>query len=200
LVWDLSQILSAPPPGQLTKAEVATLCEVLIGADTAAACRALVKLVKAREETTPDGSVTQEAVKYLFGTGDPSAQVAKLLTELDDEDYAVRQTASEKLTKMGRPVARDLRWALLRNTGMPAETRLRVEVVLLALTGEKLTPLERAHGRGLAVLARRSAPLARETLEKLAREGPDERVREAAARVLTVRGRHFPIAVRGEGK
>jgi hypothetical protein len=112
-----------------------------------------------------------------------AARLERLVKDLDDDDFAVRERATAELARLGRGAEARLR-ALL--AGRPsAEARRRAEGLLRRLPGPKgpaLAPDELAALRGVEVLERLGAPEARQALEALAGGAAEARLtREAQA-------------------
>src|SRR5262249_20094381 len=104
---------------------------------------------------------------------------AKLITDLDSEQFAVRDAATKELARLGEQVHPSLRRAL---EGQPSqELRKRLEALLAAPgavpRGDQLRTL-----RAIQVLESLATPEARQLLQKLAGGAPKARLtREAKA-------------------
>jgi hypothetical protein len=108
------------------------------------------------------------------------ALLNRLLAEMDDDDFYVRERATKEMAALGEPAEGALRRALIRSK--PGVLRKRVEQLLAALD-EPGTRVERLRWlRGLAVLERAGTPEAREVLKGFAAGTPEaRRTREAKA-------------------
>jgi WD40 repeat protein len=125
-----------------------------------------------------------ETVSFLKGRLEPVAscdpqRVARLIADLDNDDFAIREWATEELTKLGEPAAPALRKALAGRP--PAEVEQRLKQILQGLEGG-LTPEQLRETRAVEALEHIGTPEARRLLEALAKGAPEARLtREAAA-------------------
>jgi hypothetical protein len=109
-------------------------------------------------------------------------RVRKLIANLDDDDFRVREAASQELTKAGSAAVPALRAALEAQPSL--EVRRRVEALLEAvgpqraegLTGEQLRTI-----RAVQVLEQVGTPEAQEILRAVAKGPQDRPAREARA-------------------
>jgi RNA polymerase sigma factor (sigma-70 family) len=178
-LWDAPRP-PAVPPGDLTPRELDALWGRLADADAGKAYQALVALAGA----------PRRAVPYLKGRLKPAAavarRIARLIAELDDDAFAVRERASAELGRLGELARPALRQAL--KAGPSAEVRRRAERLLgkppagpgpedlrALRAAEALERVGTAEARGvLKALAGGPAEArltreARESLERLAR-------------------------------
>jgi RNA polymerase sigma factor (sigma-70 family) len=159
LVWDLSA-LPRPARPTLTRGRLGQLWQELAGADAAAAYRAVGALAAA-----------EQAVPFLADKlrtkppADPK-QVARLVADLDSEQFAVRERASTDLERLGEVAEPALRQALRGNVS--AEVRRRLGEVLDRL--QVWSPERLRADRALEALERVGTPEAREVVAKLARD------------------------------
>jgi WD40 repeat protein len=184
LVWDTAAVLKKRPrpPAPPKAEELDSFWSALAGADAARAYRAVAALAAA----------PAQGVSYLrkrLAVGDVRGRAKKLLADLGDERFRVRDKATEELVRLGERVRPDLLQAL---AGRPAlEMRRRIEQVLKALG----PPFSSAEGRRLLraaeALERAATPEARDLLEALA-DGPADaplpQEARAALRRLKQRG------------
>jgi hypothetical protein len=165
LLWDLT---GQAPGGKLravdlTPAEAQSLWADLAEMDAAKAYRAMGKLTA--------GSAT--SVPFLRGQLRPAVaadpqRVARLLRDLDSEEFARRRQASEELEKFGEGAESALRKAL---EGRPSlEVRHRLEELLDKV--ESLTPQRLRILRTLEVLEHAPGTEARQLLQALAKGEP----------------------------
>jgi RNA polymerase sigma factor (sigma-70 family) len=169
LVWDLAPEAAAAKPLQ-------TLWADLAGADARQAYRAVHGLAAARAP----------AVAYLKEHMQPvpevePGRVARLLAELDGNEFAVREAAAKELAALGERVEPALRQALKEKPS--AEVRRRVEALLAALKGVPPPNTLRAL-RAVWVLERVGTPEARQLLGALAKGAPAARQTAEAKAVL----------------
>jgi RNA polymerase sigma factor (sigma-70 family) len=93
-------------------------------------------------------------------------QMARLLKQLDDDRFAVREAAEARLKDLAEGAAPALRQALKREPS--AEVRLRVTRLLEQLNAVKM-PTQLRSQRAIEVLERMGTPEARKVLEDLAK-------------------------------
>ncbi|HJT77097.1 MAG TPA: hypothetical protein VJ739_07815, partial [Gemmataceae bacterium] len=174
LVWDVATLLDAarPRPLRLTDDELLRLWDQLADNDTERAHDAMRPLVAG----------APGSVRFLRQRLRPvsAEELARLLRDLDANDFATREQASRELERLGKLVEPALRRAMAAPAS--AEVRHRVGRLLEALdqptpTGERLQAL-----RGVAVLEQVGTPDACAVLRALAGGAPDhELTREARA-------------------
>jgi hypothetical protein len=112
--------------------------------------------------------------------GVKAERLARLVADLDDNDFMVRQKASEELAALGRQAEGALTKALEGNPS--AEVKRRVTDLLAKLEGAPEGAEQRLLLRAVEALERVGTPGARRLLEWLAKEAPEaEVVREAKA-------------------
>lgn len=185
LAWDLGG-LDAPKglPAELTPADVDVLWAALEGDDAAKAGEAVWRLAAAPKSSLP----------YLRGRLKPAAGadargLAKLLADLDDDDFDVREKATQDLTALGRAAEPALRAALAKGPSLEAKTR--IERVLAALARATFSAEQIRTLRAVEVIEHAAAPEARELLEALAKgasDSPLTRDAKAALARLAARG------------
>jgi WD40 repeat protein len=108
-----------------------------------------------------------------------SARVAELLADLDHNQYARRQKASESLAALGTVVRSALEQ---HRPTAPAEARQRIDDLLRRLDQTEWTPEMLRQARAVEALERAGTPDAKAVLEKLAQGAADALVtREARA-------------------
>jgi RNA polymerase sigma factor (sigma-70 family) len=174
MVWDVFSRPGQSAAGGLAPEELPALWADLVGADAARAHEAVGRLAAA-----PD-----QALAFFRTHLRPAAPVspqrlARLIADLDDERFAVREQASRELTEI-RGIAEDaLRRA--RETGPSPEVRRRAGQILekLPLTA---SPEHLRRFRALEVLEVLATPGARRLLAELAGGAPGAMLtREAEA-------------------
>jgi RNA polymerase sigma factor (sigma-70 family) len=173
LIWDAS---GGIPKVALTTERLQALWADLTGRDAGRAYRAIWQMALAPKQALPFLAVRLRPVAPLEGAR--QQQVERLLADLDNELFTVRQQAERDLENMGPQVEPALRQAL---TGKPSlETRRRIEKVLenvAGWSGERLRAL-----RALESIEHMNTPEARRLIDQLAQG--DSRVwltREARA-------------------
>jgi WD40 repeat protein len=175
LVWDLAGRASAT----LTAAELGALWADLAGADAARAYRAIHQLVAA-----PESSVPFLRKHLQLVTPADEKRVARLIADLDSEDFAVRQKATAALRELSDQPLAAYRKALEGNPSL--ETRRRLEDLLEKavsawwdVSGERLRSL-----RAVEALELAGTKEAREVLTRLAGGAPAARLSEQAQAAL----------------
>jgi RNA polymerase sigma factor (sigma-70 family) len=135
----------------------------------------------------------RQAVPFLRKRVRPAAPadprlVARLLADLDGQQFALRQRATRDLEGLGESAESALRRVL---TGQPSqEARRRVQAVLRKLDWPLRSPATLQPLRAVAVLERIGTPGARHVLEALAEGIPEARVtRDAKASLERLRKR-----------
>jgi len=165
------------------RAELTALWADLSGEDAARAYRAVWAMAAVPGQTVPF------LEDRLQGRPGGQQRIARLLADLDDQRFAVREKATEELRSLGASAELALRQTL---AGEPSlEVRRRVERLLQQLA--------QAHGRGPAGLQTRRAlevlelmgtAESRKLLETLAETAPQKPLaREAKAAVKRLAGR-----------
>jgi hypothetical protein len=175
LVWDLTGQRRGGelPVVNLTAAEWESSWTDLTSADAALAYRALWRLVTTRQTPAQLGARLKPVGKV------DRQRVQRLVAELDDDTFAVRENATTELEKLGPAVEPLLRKAL--DDAISAEVRQRLTMLLnkmaVGSSGEYWRLL-----RALEVLERIGTAEARQVLQTLAQGEPDAPVtREAKA-------------------
>src|SRR5262249_26182746 len=149
-----------PPAVKRTAKELETPWADLAGDDAAKAHEAIGALVAAAPESV---AFLQEHLKP--GAAD-AKRLAKLLADLDSDDFDARQQADAELEKLGQEAEPALRGAL---QGKPSlEVRQRVERLLGLCERQKPGPERLRQLRAFEVLERLDTPEARRLLTTLA--------------------------------
>jgi RNA polymerase sigma factor (sigma-70 family) len=180
LVWDVT---GQPRDRQLhmvlSPVQLEDLWSDMTGADGLKAHRAVWRLTAAPRQSLP--FFTQRIKPAAAPPAEVSEQVARLLVELDSEEFAVREKAAAELKKLGKAALPPLRKALRES--LSAEVRRRV--------GSELERLEQDEAarwtgclRALEVLEHLGTPDARSLLETYARGEPNARLTQEANAVL----------------
>jgi RNA polymerase sigma factor (sigma-70 family) len=175
LFWDVAAVTRRERPAEeLALPEWETLWADLAGADATEAHRAMARLTAAARLTA-----TELKDRLRPAPGADEAHLARLLNELDSNDFAAREKASAALGKLG-DVARPAIERALARPGTSLELRKRLEGLIDRLAvpaGEHLREL-----RALEILERLGTPEVRRVLEVLAKGAPEARLtREARA-------------------
>jgi RNA polymerase sigma factor (sigma-70 family) len=179
LVWDLTgrQRDGRLAPARLSAAELEVAWGELLGGDAAQAYRALWLLAAAPEQALP---LVRESLRPV--TAVPDERVKRLVAELDDDDFDVRERATAELAKLGGAADATLRKAL---AGQPsAELKQRVQHLLDRPRSGDASPERLRQSRALEVLAGMGTPEARRLLEELAKGAPGAGLTEEAKAAL----------------
>jgi WD40 repeat protein len=176
LLWDVAgpEAAQRRRTGKLSDDDLQSLWTDL-AADAARAHRAVWSLASAPEAAV---RLLRDRVRPM---AEPDAgQLARLLVELDSEEFAVRDQATDRLAELGELATPALREALA--AGPAPEARRRIGRLLDATGGPTLTSEQLRALRSVEVLERCATPEARQGLEELARGAPAARLtREARA-------------------
>jgi hypothetical protein len=160
LVWPTSRLVAPRqrPVARLSAERIEEMWRDLGSADAARAWRAGWALADHPEQAVAflDRRVPRVEV--------PAATVQRLIGQLDDDDFAVRQKASRELAALGSNARRLMREALKKGPSLEVERRLRQLLRKLmpgALKGEELRRV-----RAEELLQRIGTPEARRLLER----------------------------------
>lgn len=170
-LWDTSGLLPAMESTAMT-AEERQNCWNDLASDAKQAYRSMWKL------TDDPGAVEflRPHLNPARGVTDPT-NVKKLIGDLDNNEFAIRTRAREKLTEMGPAIADELRKLLAENPS----TEVRTSVLQI------LEPIENKHmagPRAVEILERINTPAAKEILERIAGGVPGAALTQEAKRSL----------------
>jgi hypothetical protein len=162
-LWDVSSLTRARrrPAGSLTDKELEALWAELAGADAARAYRAIWALAAAPKQAVP---WLQERLRPVAAP-DPE-RVARLLTDLDSDNFPAREKAARELAGLGESAGPALRKALADRPS--AEVRHRLEPLLAELDRPEDSPERLRVLRAIEALEDVGTAEARQLLEKLA--------------------------------
>jgi len=168
LIWDMPHLpkeKSRTTP--LTQKDLEAAWSALASADAAEAYRNMRTLQSVPEQTAPF------LAERLRPTASPDAErLKRLLAQLDSEEFAHRERATEALRKLGWAAEPALRKALADKPSLEARKRIQT---LLDSFGELHLPKELVQLlRGIEVLERVNTPAARRLLRKLADSKPGD--------------------------
>jgi RNA polymerase sigma factor (sigma-70 family) len=175
LLWDVTGRLRGGrlQAVELSPKELDDAWHALAGTDAAKARQAIWALVAAPKQSVP---FLQEHLKTTF---DPQ-RLDKLLRDLDDDTFAVREAASQELEKLGEQAVPALRKALASQPSV--EVRRRVELLLDKVEKADLPPATMRALRAIQVLEYVGTPEASRLLEVLSKGGAEApKTREAKA-------------------
>jgi hypothetical protein len=190
LVWDLTPALAAAAPPAPDEIEVARWWKDLAGDDAGKAYAAVWRLTEAPSTALPlfrrhlrpvtDADLAEARRADL-------AEAHRLIAQLNDDTFAVREKASRRLEELGAAAMPVLRQAVTKDP--PLEVRRRIAALL---DKQGITPASGAYLRllrALAVLEHAGTPEARRLLEELAAGAPDAPPTQEARAVLARLGR-----------
>jgi WD40 repeat protein len=174
LVRDVAGLVkpAAPRPAPLTRADLARAWGELGGDDAASAFGTIQALALDPAQGVP---LIKAHLAELTGTD--LARTIRLIADLDDDAFAVREKAQAELEQLGPQAEPALRKALRESLSL--EVRRRVERLLAKLPADAGDGMLRA-GRVLETLERAGTPEAKEVLEQLARECADDGLKQEA--------------------
>ncbi len=170
LVWDLSGSLAAKVP--LTAEDLKSLWADLAIEDAARAYRVVWKLAGSPRQTMP---LLRDRLRPA-PRGD-AERIARLIADLDSGRFAVREEATNELTKLGDVAEPALRKALTAGQAS-AEARRRLERLLEEL--KRWSPERLRSVRAVEVLEHIGTPEAQVVLKTLAKGDPDARLTQEA--------------------
>jgi hypothetical protein len=185
LLWDVTGGVAAGAPRALplTAKELTALWSDL-GGHASTADGAIWALTQAPQQSVP---FLQERLRPVAPAD--AQQVAKLVAELDNKNYAVRQAATRALEDLGATAEAALYKILAGNPSL--ELRRRLEEILAKRHPEVIRQL-----RGIEALEQIGTPEARQALEVLAQVMPNPRLAQAAGAALE-RLAWRPVAIPG---
>ena len=177
LIWDVAAmpLPARQPLAKLDPRELAGCWEWLAGTDGVRAYRAMVQLI----------ACPGQAEEFIGGKLPPKhgltrARLARLIAELDADDFPARNRAYRELAALGKRAALALNRQLQRPPSL--EFKRRAESLLAKLAGQPESPERRRHLRAIEVLERLATPAARAILLTTATESPEPEIaREAQA-------------------
>jgi hypothetical protein len=159
-----------------------------LGGDAAKAYAALGRLI-----SSPQGAVSFLGKQLLSAKPPDAKRIERLIGDLDDAGFQVREQAAKELEALGEYAVAFLQKALAGNTTLEASRRL--EALLDRLSGARLSPETLRHLRAVEALESIGNPEALRLLEKLAAGPPEMRLTQealASARRLAKRSSDGP--------
>jgi RNA polymerase sigma factor (sigma-70 family) len=164
-----------PKPAAGRQATRKELWTNLAGTDASQAHRAV------RTLSEDPGSVEFLRQHLVPAARPDGARVAKLIADLDNDDFDVREEGGRGLEQLEALAEAPLREALARR--LPPEAQRRAEALLGALSAGVAPTVLRA-GRAVAALEYIATPEARQLLETLAKGVPEARLTQEAKAAL----------------
>jgi hypothetical protein len=162
LIWDVATVLARRPrpQGKLDATALAAAWQDLASRDARRACQAMALLVEAPGESV---SLLRGRLKPL--PAPDRKRLARLLADLDSDEVADRDRASEELDRLGAQAEATLTAFLAGKVS--AEARRRAERLLQRLAAPVRDPDQLRRLRALEVLERIDTPEARRALRAL---------------------------------
>jgi hypothetical protein len=163
LIWDMTHLSPKTDGAEtITAKRLEELWNELASADAAQAYRAMRALAAAPAQSVP--LLRQRLPKAVRVD---AAKIARLLADLDSDQFAVREKASRELQGLGMAAEAAVRRALRQDASL--EMRRRLEQILAKLESGARTAEELRILRAVEVLEWIASPEARRFLEDLAR-------------------------------
>ncbi len=174
LLWRFSEVCCSDPlAAKLDSRHLESLWADLANDDAAKAYQAVGTLILGAKEALP---FLQERLRPAMP---PEARrIARLVTDLDSDEYAVREKASQELEQLGEWARPALQKALADQPS--AEVQRRVEDILGKLSRPTPTPEHLRIQRAVMVLEQIGTPEAKQLLENLAKEADGALLTEEA--------------------
>ncbi len=181
LLWDAAgtQAGGAQLKKDLKADALDALWADLASADSAAADRAVAQLAAAPADAVP---YLKRRVPPVEGKTAGEAVIARLVADLDADDFDVREKAGRELADLGTAAGPVLRKSLAGEP--PPELQRRAEELLAKLDKPDLSPETLRLRRAVEALERTGDPAARDILEALARGRSGADVTEDARAAL----------------
>jgi WD40 repeat protein len=175
LVWDTRDLLEEAP-AVTAPADLDRVWRQLGDDDTVAAGRAIDILLAAPDRATP---LIRERLRPV-----PKERIARLIAELDDDRFSVREKASQQISLIGRVAIPTLEKALDGKISPELQRRIAVLLEKLDSEEEKARAVPVQALRALEVLEVIDSKESRELLETLARNSDNEGLARAAREII----------------
>jgi RNA polymerase sigma factor (sigma-70 family) len=178
LFWDVADVThrKSSLAASLSERQSQALWEDLANDDADKAYAAMVRMAA-------DGQTTMAALKerlHPIRPADPE-RLARLLKELDSDEFAVRELASGELEKLGDVIEPTVRQTLSR-PGLSLELRQRLEALAKSL--DEISGARLRQVRAIEVLEMLGTPEARDLLKTIAEGASAARLTEQAKAAL----------------
>jgi hypothetical protein len=167
LLWDLPDLLRGQhgPAAELSAPELDRLWGELAGRDPQKAYQAFGRLVSAPAQSVP--FLRDRLAAPRAADPELDKRLARLIADLDGDDFATRERASAALANLGAEAEPALRREL--DSGPSVEARRRIEELLEKVGGPEVSPDRLRASRALLALEQIDTPEARRLIEDLAR-------------------------------
>jgi WD40 repeat protein len=179
LIWDVANLINRPLPAvaKPSEEELRRWWSALRDDSPAEAYKAVWRFAAVPEQTLPFLANSLQPAKPA-----DSATVARLIDDLDSDQFQVREKASRELGRLGEVVVVALRKA--KSSGPSLEQRLRIERLLAELTGPVPGPEQLRAIRAVAVLEQIGGAQARKIVAVWAGGAAGARLTEEAQTAL----------------
>ena len=176
LVWDVTGRSPSAPAGRPSAERLQHLWDDLASKDAGKAFDAIGLLSTSAQQAV---LLLKAKLRPAPAPAEPK-QVARLIADLDSEQFDARQKAADELRRLGERAEPGLRAAL--KDQLPLETRKRIEELLEAVRASAASPENLRNLRAVEVLEHIGTPEARDVLRSLANGAPEARLtRDAKA-------------------
>jgi WD40 repeat protein len=169
------------PKSPLSEKELEALWADLGGKDAVKGFRTVEIMT-----TVPEQTVSLLSTRLKPAASADANQVAKLISDLDSDDFDVREKAMKKLEKLGAVARPALEKAVAEGS---VEVRRRAQELLDKLKGSLATPERLQQVRAVEVLERVGTPEAKRLLETLAKGPADSELTAESKASLARLGR-----------
>jgi hypothetical protein len=167
----------AKPAAALTEKEREEIWQALAAPEAVPAARALGRLADVPGQAVP--WLAERLKPGAKADGRQEKRVRELIAQLDDDNFATREKATEELEKLGAAAGPALRQAL--DNAPSAEMRLRLERLLGKLGAPAADPERLRTLRAVEALELIGTPEARRLLRQLAAGAPEALLTQEAA-------------------
>jgi WD40 repeat protein len=190
LIWDVTRLLPATKlvAAKLSREELTRCWDDLAGTDATRAYATIAELAR-----HPDQAENLLKEKLASHSGMDLERLARLIANLDSDDFKTRESASKELANHGRLAEGGLRKALDENPS--PELKRRIQSLLDRLDPKQDDPEQIRLLRAIEVLERLGTPKAHRLLQKLTRGAsiPDvAREAQASLERLSKEGKGVP--------
>jgi RNA polymerase sigma factor (sigma-70 family) len=182
LVWDMSRLMKRPTKPVVLSAKALESCWADLAGDATKGYRAIASL-----NVAPTQAASLLRDRLHPAAAPDQRRVARLIADLDSDEFAVRQKAAAELEQVAELAEPTLRKAL--NDTASAESKRRIEALLAKLDSGDLPAAALRDLRALEVLEQLATPEVRQLLQDLAKGLPHARLTLEAKATLERQGR-----------
>ena len=181
--WGLDNVkveaFAEAPNAEMPAKELERLWNDLAGTDPIKAFAAIWELAGAGDRAV---TILRERLDHIVGPA--GENTLRLITQLDDRSWTVREKATQELTGMGKVIEPILREVLESQPLPPPETRYRIREILQSLNSGASPAHPVCFDRAIRVLQAQASWRAWEALEHLSVKAPFPSAREKALAAL----------------